>query len=150
MGHQREIPCGPEGRLEEVQFGGLRRKGNMWGKRKSEDKLEAQAIKLMVACSEITQDLKKLHSNEEMANIQTRNTEVATPWKAIPSSVRWREDSPRLGTEGCTTSCSSLCPFPRQLRRSLLQCTRWFCPPLYSIQKGRRLLPWRMRQLLTG
>ena len=62
----------------------------MWGKRKSEDKLEAQAIKLMVACSEITQDLKKLHSNEEMANIQTRNTEVATPWKAIPSSVRWR------------------------------------------------------------
>ena len=31
VGHQREIPCGPEGRHEEVQFGGLRRKGNMWG-----------------------------------------------------------------------------------------------------------------------
>ena len=115
-----------------------------------EDKLEAQARKLMVACSENTQDLKKLHSKEEMANIQTRNTEVATPWKAMPSSVRWREDSPSLGVEGCSTSCSSLCLFPRQLRRSLLQCTRWFCPPLYSIQKGRRLLPWRMRQLLTG
>ena len=41
-----------------------------------EDKLEAQARKLMVACSENTQDLKKLHSKEEMANIQTRNTEV--------------------------------------------------------------------------
>ena len=36
-----------------------------------EDKLEAQARKLMVACSENTQDLKKLHSKEEMANIQT-------------------------------------------------------------------------------
>ena len=35
-----------------------------------EDKLEAQARKLMVACSENTQDLKKLHSKEEMANIQ--------------------------------------------------------------------------------
>ena len=88
-----------------------------------EDKLEAQARKLMVACSENTQDLKKLHSKEEMANIQTRNTEVATPWKAVPSSVRWSEDSPSLGAEGCTTSCSSLCLFPRQLRRSLLQCT---------------------------
>ena len=31
VGHQRETPCGPEGRLEEVQFEGLRRKGNMWG-----------------------------------------------------------------------------------------------------------------------
>ena len=55
-----------------------------------EDKLEGQARKLMVACSEITQDLKKLHSKEEMANIQTRNTEVAIPWKAMPSSARWR------------------------------------------------------------
>ena len=36
-----------------------------------EDKLEAQARKLMVACSENTHDLKKLHSKEEMANIQT-------------------------------------------------------------------------------
>ena len=45
----------------------------------------------MVACSENTQDLKKLHSKkEEIANIQTRNTEVAIPWKAMPSSARWR------------------------------------------------------------
>ena len=49
-----------------------------------EDKLEAQARKLMVACSENTQDLKNLHSKEEIANIRTRNTEVATPWKAMP------------------------------------------------------------------
>ena len=34
-----------------------------------EDKLEAQARKLMVACSENTQDLKKLHSKEEMAKL---------------------------------------------------------------------------------
>ena len=53
-----------------------------------EGKLGVQARKLMVACSENTQDLEKLHTKkEEMANIQTRNTEVATPW--MPSSVRW-------------------------------------------------------------
>ena len=31
VGHQREIPCGPEGRLEEVQFGGLRRTLTLMG-----------------------------------------------------------------------------------------------------------------------
>ena len=42
-----------------------------------EGKLGVQARKLMVACSENTQDLEKLHTKkEEMANIQTRNTEV--------------------------------------------------------------------------
>ena len=46
-----------------------------------EDKLEAQARKLMVACSENTQDLKNLHSKEEIANIQTRNTEVTEEFR---------------------------------------------------------------------
>merc|ERR1719220_785625 len=45
--------------------------------KKQEQELGMQARKLMVACSENTQDLEKLHTKkEEMANIQTRNTEV--------------------------------------------------------------------------
>ena len=47
-----------------------------------EGKLGVQARKLMVACSENTQDLKKLHSKkEEIANIQTRNTEVTEEFR---------------------------------------------------------------------
>ena len=74
----------------------------MWGKRKSEDKLEAQAIKLMVACSENTQDLKKLHSKEEMANIQTGIPRLllrGKPCHLVSGGERIHQDLARKGAQ---------------------------------------------------
>ena len=55
MGHQRETPCGPEGRLEEVQFGGAVDLGHFAGNRQefaesgaAKEEKEMRLVKAMV------------------------------------------------------------------------------------------------------
>ena len=65
-----------------------------------EDKLEAQARKLM-ACSENTQDLKNLHSKEEMANIQgiPRLLLRGKPCSLVSGGVRIHQALARKGAQ---------------------------------------------------